>query len=202
MKQNSGETIATSAMKIGTVTFMKENTGEFAALGHSTIGNKSKKLAIKGICYDVELERINKGAKGEAGSIVAMLDKNNRIGHLYFDSNCGIFGRIDNIAEEYEEVETACWYNVKKGNANIIVALGNEEPKSYEVEIVGIDYIDKNKNIKIKILDDELIEKTGGIIQGMSGTPLMQDGKLIGAVNYVSTENPDIAYAIFVDKLL
>ncbi len=190
-----------SFKKIGTVTFIKKDTSEFVALGHSTAKNKETKL-IKGECYDINFENINKGQTGKTGNIVASLDKNSKIGDIHYDSAYGIFGKMNRITESYKEIETACWYSVKKGNANILAVLNNDELKSYEVEIEEIDYINKNKNIKIKVNDKELIAKTGGIVQGMSGTPLIQNGKLIGAVNYVSEDDPSIAYAIFIDKLL
>ena len=79
----------------------------------------------------------------------------------------------------------------------MLVALDEGELKSYDV-----DYINQNKNIKVKITDKDLISQTGGIVQGMSGTPLMQNGRLIGAINYVSEQDPSTAYAVFVDKLI
>lgn len=202
IESKKGETIATSSKKIGTVTFVKKDTKEFAALGHSTIKNKDKKLEITGTCYDINFEGINKGTVEETGNIIASLDRDKQIGYIYYDSICGIFGEVNSINDSYEEVETACWYDVKKGKGNVLIALNEDELKSYEVEIIGIDYINKNKNIKVKITDKELIKQTGGIVQGMSGTPLMQNGKLIGAINYVNEDDPSIAYAVFVDKLM
>lgn len=198
----SGNTIPTSSMKIGTVTFIKPESKEFVALGHSTLQDADGKLAIRGLCYDIEFAGINKGTTETTGNIVAMLDRNNQLGYIYYDTNYGVFGRVDSIEEDYEEVDTACWYNVRKGEANIIMALNDDELTSYDVEIIEINYINSNKNIKVKITDDKLLERTGGVVQGMSGTPLMQNGKLIGAINYVSSEDPSIAYAIFIDKLV
>lgn len=91
----------------------------------------------------------------------------------------GIFGKVDeDMISKCDEVETACWYDVRKGNANILVSLDDDELTRYEVEITGINYINNNKNIKVKITDERLIEKTGGVVQGMSGTPLMQNRKI------------------------
>lgn len=199
---NAGEMIATSAQKIGTITFINKDTNEFVALGHSTVKNKSKKIPVVGNCYNVILDGIDKGTEEETGSIMASLNLKDQTGNVYYDSSCGIYGKIDEVKKEYNEVETACWYDVRKGKANILLTLEENELLSYEVEIIGIDYINRNKNIKIKVTDEKLIEKTGGIIQGMSGTPLMQNDKLVGAINYVATDNPNIAYAVFVDKLI
>ena len=173
--EDSNELVPTSNMKIGTITFIKPETNEFVALGHSTLKDKNKKVVVLGSCYEAILTGIEKASEGETGSIVAMSDTNNQIGYIYYDSNYGIFGKVNGIEEEFEEVDTACWYNVRKGRANIIMSLGEEENKSYEVEITDINYIDSNKNIKVKITDKELLEKAGGIVQGMSGTPLMQN---------------------------
>lgn len=168
--------VATSLRKIGTMTFIKKETSEFAALGHSSIGEKSTfKTLTKGKCYDVELEELKKGTEKEVGGIIAYLDTKSPIGYIYYDSNHGIFGEVNGIEKEYKETETMCWYEASKGKANILTSLDGRQIKSYEVEIIDINYIHKNRNIKIKVTDEELIEKTGGIIQGMSGTPLMQN---------------------------
>lgn len=162
-------------MKIGTITFIKPDTNEFVALGHSTLKDRNKKVIVVGSCYDAILTGIEKASSEQIGSIIAMSDTSNQIGDIYIDSNYGIFGKVNEIKEDFQEVETACWYNVRKGKANIIMSLGEDKNKSYEVEITDINYIDSNKNIKVKITDEELLEKAGGIIQGMSGTPLMQN---------------------------
>ena len=159
---------------------MKKDTYEFAALGHSTLkssSSNSKKMLIRGSCYDVNLEGISKGTKEEVGGIVASLKMNKEIGTIYYDSSCGIFGEMNDIKGDYEEVETRCWYEVKTGKVNLLTDLDGKGRKSYEAEIIGINYIDGNKNLKIKITDKELISKTGGIVQGMSGTPVMQERK-------------------------
>ena len=165
-------------MKIGTITLIKPETNEFVALGHSTLKEKNKRSMVFGSCYDIQFNGIVKGTTEETGSIIAMSDRNNQIGYIYYDSNYGIFGKVNDTQDEFEEVETACWYNVRKGNANVVMSLGEEKIKSYEVEITDINYISSNKNIKVKITDEELIEKAGGIVQGMSGTPLMQNRKI------------------------
>ena len=164
-------------MKIGTITLIKPETKEFVALGHSTLKSKNKKSVVIGSCYDIEFTGITKGTPKETGSVMAMSDKENQIGYIYYDSNYGIFGKVNDIDEEYKEVETGCWYDIRKGKANVLMSLGDEEIKSYNVEIIDINYINSNKNIKVKITDKDLIEKAGGIVQGMSGTPLMQNRK-------------------------
>lgn len=169
-------TVPTSSRKIGTVTFINKETNKFVALGHATI-KENRNSSVKGLCYDVKFEGINKGTKEETGNVIASIDRTNHIGYIYKDSSYGVFGTVEEVNEDYQEIETACWYSVKKGKANIIIAFDEKEPKSYEVEVIGIDYINQNKNIKIKVTDEELIKRTGGIVQGMSGAPLVQDRK-------------------------
>lgn len=177
-KEGKAKEVKASTQKIGTVTFMKKDTYEFVALGHSTLKVESanrKKSLIKGTCYDVNLEGIEKGSSNQVGGINASLITGKEIGNIYYDSSYGIFGEMNNIKEEYKEVETKCWYNVRRGKAEILADLDGYGIKSYDIEIIGLNYINGNKNIKVKITDKELIAKTGGIIQGMSGTPIMQE---------------------------
>ena len=192
--------IPTSSRQIGTVTFVKEKNNEFVALGHP-ISSTENDFRM-GICYDIKFGGIEKATEYTAGSVMAILDRRSYLGYIYENSEYGVHGRMAEAEENQMEVETGCWYDVKKGKANLLMCLDGEELKSYDAEIIEIDYLSKNQNIKIKVIDPELLERTGGIVQGMSGTPLMQDGKLIGAVNYVSVKSSDIGYAIFIDKLL
>ncbi len=180
--ENIEEMVATSNRKIGTMTFIKKDTKEFVALGHPTKENKSKEELNKGFCYGIEYEGINKASKDNIGNIVAYLNVDDFKGYIYENNEYGLFGKVEEINADYEEVETGCWYEVRKGKANLLCAIGEEDLKSYDVEIINIDYINKNKNIKIKINDEELIEKAGGVVQGMSGTPLMQNRKAYPAL--------------------
>ena len=103
-----------------------------------------------------------------------------------------------------KEVEVASRKEIKIGKATILCTLDNNTPKEYEVEIEKI-YINNNENNKsmvVKITDEELKEKTGGIIQGMSGAPILQNGKLIGALTHVLVQKPDTGYAVFADLMI
>ena len=146
---------------------------------------------------------INKSSDNKIGSVIGSVNKDEKLGHAYQDTKYGLVGKLDKIDEQkYLKVKTATRYNVKKGKANILTRMEEEQLKSFDVEITDIDYFNENMNIQIKITDEELIDKTGGIIQGMSGTPLMQNDKLIGVLNYVKADDSKCAYAIFVDKLI
>lgn len=199
---NNDGTVNTSLKKLGIVTYINPETNQFAALGHSLINSKEG-TDIEGICYNVQIDSsyANLEESKNIGNIY--LDENQPIGYVYYDSYSGIYGKIDNISEkQYKEVETANRYSIKTGKANILIRLDGKNLESFEVEILAINYIDSNKNLRIKITDERLINETGGIVQGMSGTPVMQNGKLVGAINCVSVESAQDAFAIFIDKLL
>jgi len=200
---SEGNTINTSLKKLGVVTYINPENNKFVALGHSLI-NSSLGTEIVGTCYDVHIDDNatykNLEHSKNAGRIY--LDKENPLGHVYYDSCYGIFGEMDNVVKQkYREVETASRFEIKKGEATILIRLDGEKLESYNVEIVAVNYLANNKNIRIKITDERLINETGGIVQGMSGTPVMQNGKLVGAINSVSIEDSKDAFAVFIDKL-
>lgn len=197
LNEEGGKIVNTSSKQIGVVTYIKPETNEFVALGHSLTNCREGKQ-INALCYDVELSDSKYSTKK-----IASLDKENPIGYVYYDSYCGIYGEINKVnVPQYEEVETANRYSIKKGKANIFLRLDGEKMESFEVEIIATNYIDANKNIRIKITDETLINQTGGIVQGMSGTPVIQNGKLIGAINSVNAQDATDTYAIFIDKII
>lgn len=201
-KTDNVNTIKTSLKQLGIVTYINAETNQFAALGHSLI-DSPKGTDINGECYNVKFEGTYANLEESKNLGNIYLNEEEPIGTIYYDSYTGIYGKINNLQEEkYEEIETENRYHIKTGKANILIRLDGINLESYEVEILAINYIAKNKNIRIKITDKRLIEATGGIVQGMSGTPVIQNGKLIGAINCVSIDSPQDAYAIFIDKLL
>lgn len=196
------ELIPTALKKIGTITFKKSDNNTFAALGHSIkeIGNSN---SISGECYNINLDEIQKSENNNPGKIVAELNKDEKIGTLEKTNNYGVFGKME-IKENSNlvEIETNNRYSIRKGDAEILIDIDGNGLKRYEIEITKINYFHKNQNLQIRIKSQELIEKTGGIIQGMSGAPILQNNKLVGAVNFMSSKDPITAYGIFVDKLL
>ena len=194
-----GDTVATSLKKIGIVTFIKKEGNYFAALGHPVSELKNKKI-VSGGCYDVDLEEIEKGKKNEPGRIVAILNEKRKLGEYNSINSYGMFGKMHQRDENVIEMETSSRYNISRGKAEILLNI--KGIKKYEIEITKINYFNKNKNLKFKVTSEELISNTGGVIQGMSGAPIVQNGRLIGAVNFVSTVYPTEAYGIFIDKLI
>ena len=192
-------TVNTSLEEIGIVTYINPETNQFAALGHS-IFDGDDGMEIKGLCYNIEFQHSEENSKDITN---VNLNKGEPIGYVYYDNYSGVYGKINNIDEKlYRIVETANRYEIKKGKASILIRLDGNNLESYEVDIVGINYFASNKNIRVKITDERLISETGGIVQGMSGTPVMQNGKLVGAINCVNICNAQDAYAIFIDKII
>ena len=196
---NNDDIIYVSAKSIGTLTFIKPN-GEFAALGHSI---SSSNFSVEGECYKAKFNSIKKSSQNNPGTIVAGICKKSKIGDVSNQSYCGVFGTVDKISShESIKIETANRYTVEKGNAYLLIDFDGNGIKQYEIEITGINYLARTKNITITVKSPELLARTGGIVQGMSGTPIVQNGRLVGAVNCVNVYNPTEAYGIFVDKLL
>lgn len=196
INETNGNIVNTSSKQLGIVTCINPETKEFVALGHSLANSKEGK-AIEAICYDAQLRET--GGK----QLQAYLNEENPIGQAYYDSDYGIYGKMNNVAEsKYQVVEIGTRYEIKKGEATILIRLDGENLESFEVEVEEISFLHNNHNIRIKITDENLISKTGGIVQGMSGTPLMQNGKLVGVINSVSASDATDAFAIFMDKIM
>lgn len=202
-KQNStiytGKQVYTSSEAIGTMTFIKEN-GEFSAVGHTLTGQNRNS---EGECYGVDFLKIQKSRESNVGRIVASIDNESKLGYVSKDSNYGVFGTVENISiARYKKIRTENRYNIRKDTAYVLIDLDGKGIKQYEIEITGINYLAFAKNINITVTSQELINKTGGIVQGMSGAPIVQNGKLIGAINSADIQNPLCGYGIFIDKLI
>lgn len=151
---------------------------------------------------------IIKGKKGTPGEIRGTISTNNTIGQVSKNTNLGIYGKIDDVSklniDTSQELEVALRNEIKTGKAEIVCSLENGVRKNYEIEIKKIyknNNID-NKSMLIEVTDEDLLEKTGGIIQGMSGSPIIQNGKFIGAVTHVLVNNPKQGYAVFADMMI
>jgi stage IV sporulation protein B len=194
---------------IGTLTYYTSE-GEFGALGHGiTDSDTGELLEIKeGEIYQTNIINIIKGQQGQPGELVGYINRTNSsvLGELKTNTTCGIFGSkatIDEDGQQAEEVEIALKQEVKTGRASILCQIDGEL-KEYEIQIEKLRYNteDKNKGMVIKITDEELLEKTNGIVQGMSGSPILQDGKLVGAVTHVFVQNSTKGYGIFIENML
>ena len=199
-----------SAAGVGTVTFYDKETRNFGALGHGITDIDTEKLINieSGEFVSTKIVNIIKGENGAPGKIQGSIENGKNIGTIAKNTRFGIFGRVDNIAslniDSSKEMEVALRDEIKLGKATILCSLDNNNVESYEIEIEKINKQNNydNKSMQIKITDPKLIEKTGGIIQGMSGSPIIQNGKFIGAVTHVMVQNPREGYAVFGDIMI
>ena len=199
-----GVLVRESVSGIGTVTYIDKN-GRVGSLGHAVVGENHRQMQISdGMVYECSIIGVSKGLRGKAGELRGMFLNDKRLGNAEKLCNCGIFGQI---SEEFSVNEltlaVASAKDAKLGNAYIYSTVNGSCPKRYEIEIVKVDkYSKDNKNFVIKITDDELISETGGIVQGMSGSPILQEGKLVGAVTHVFLNDPTRGYGIDIERML
>lgn len=198
-----------AAAGIGTLTFYEPSTNMFMSLGHGIIDIDTEEIVdiSRGELVTANILSIIKGEKNKPGEIKGSITKGVAIGDIYKNTKMGVYGNVKNrqyIDTTYNEMEVAERSEIKTGKATILCQLDSGAPQEYQIEIERI-YLNNNtdnKSMLIKITDEELLNKTGGIIQGMSGAPIMQNGKFIGAVTNVLVKDPTKGYAIFGDLLI
>lgn len=199
-----------AAAGVGTLTFYEPSTNLFMALGHgiSDIDTEEIVNIANGELVTANIVSITKGRKGYPGEIRGTIDEGKTIGTIYKNTNFGVYGMVKNKnyleADLTQEMEVAPRNEIKEGKAQIICQLENSAKKKYDIEIEKV-YINNNQNNKsmlIKITDKELLEKTGGIIQGMSGAPIIQEEKFVGAVTNVLVNDPTQGYGVFADIMI
>ena len=202
-KYKAGMWIRDSAAGIGTMTFYEPLTGAFAGLGHGVCDIDTAEL-LPFSDGDIVSSKINgcyKGEKGKAGELCGIFTCET-IGKLLSNNKIGVYGVLGNVSDKSEAMPIALSHEIKEGKAQIISTVDESGPCRYDVEISKINTSSaENKNMVVKITDEKLIEKTGGIVQGMSGSPIIQDGKLIGAVTHVMVNDPTKGYGIFAETM-
>lgn len=202
-KYKAGMWIRDSAAGIGTMTFFDPLTGAFAGLGHGICDIDTGEILpfADGDIVSSEITGCYKGEKGKAGELCGMF-LSYTVGRLLSNNKIGVYGTLNTVDSSLEVLPIAQSYEVKEGKAQIISTVDSSGPCRYDVEISKINPSStENKNMVVKVIDEKLIEKTGGIVQGMSGSPIIQDGKLIGAVTHVLVNDPTRGYGIFAETM-
>ncbi len=199
-----------AAAGVGTATFYEPSTGMFTALGHGITDIDTGDIVkiANGELTTSSIISIKKGEKGNPGEIRGTIESGIKIGDVYKNGNFGISGLVTNkenlnIVSMYE-MEVALRSEIKEGKAYIICELENGKKDKYEIEIERV-YVSNNydnKSMLIKVTDTRLLEKTGGIIQGMSGSPIVQNDRFVGAVTHVLVNDPTRGYAVFADMMI
>ena len=187
---------------IGTLTFIDPNTKIFGALGHEIVDSTTGKIidSSDGNIYDSKVININRNSNGVIGEKNASIDSN-LLGNIDANTDKGIFGDYTNIINNDILYKVATIDDIKLGKAYILTELNNNKVDKYEVEILKINNNNKTKNIILKVTDTRLLE-IGGIVQGMSGSPIIQDDYIVGAVTHVVVDNPKKGYGILITNML
>ena len=203
--------IRDNAQGVGTMTYLDEDAS-FGALGHG-INDTDTALLMEvkgGSLYKTEIIAIKKGQGGTPGELTGVIDYNlsNKIGTIDTNSVEGIFGTVDLKGADTisrKAMPIGLKQDVEPGKAQILCCVDGEKiPKSYDVNIkaVHLDHDNINRGIELEVTDAALLEQTGGIVQGMSGSPILQNGKIVGAVTHVLVNDPTRGYGIFIENML
>ncbi len=201
-KYKAGIWIRDSSAGIGTVTFCTQE-GFFASLGHAVCDIDTKQVIpiAQGDTTDVTIVDFVKGRSGAAGELCGYLESE-KTGDVYYNGDLGVYGRFDELPPT-SICEIAFSDEIETGDALMYTTVENGEIQAYNIQITDIEKNSSdNKNLVVKVVDKELINKTGGIIQGMSGSPIVQNGKLVGAVTHVFLDDATGGYGIFAQTML
>ena len=199
-----GLTLRDGAMGIGTMTYYNPDDGSFGGLGHGICDPDSGEIVemSSGEVTGALLGGINKGEAGKPGELYGIVTEDVN-GTLCKNNGCGVFGKLTSAPEGARLVEVGSKSEIHEGEATIITTLKNGKAGEYKIKIHDIDRSSTgSKSFRITVTDEVLLALTGGIVRGMSGSPIIQDGKLVGAVTHVMVADPTEGYGIFIENML
>ena len=186
---------------IGTVTYYNTEDGSFGALGHGVSNGKALMPLRKGSALPSQVVSVTKGKKGEPGSLQGAVTGRKPLGEIRKNTDCGIFGSM--LCPQKQALPVGDWREIHRGKATILSNVQGTEVQEYAVRIVEISPHDRlSRNLLLEVTDPALLQSTGGIVQGMSGSPIIQDGKIVGAVTHVLVNDPQTGYGIFIENML
>lgn len=204
-RYKTGMWVRDSGAGIGTVTYIFPSTGEFGGLGHGICDSDTGELIPmqRGVVMDVNVNGVVRGEVGAPGELKGSFLSFKR-GALLRNTPCGVFGVFSSLPDcSAEALPIALRSEIKCGPAQIRCTLDESGPRYYGIEITSINKnTSGSKSFVIHVTDPALLEKTGGIVQGMSGSPIIQDGRLVGAVTHVLINDPSRGYGIFIETML
>lgn len=209
-KYKIGLWVRDSTAGVGTLTFYDDKTGNFAALGHPiTDVDTGTILSVdKGELVSSSIVNIRKGVRGTPGELKGIfINENNVLGKITNNTECGIFGKAEKKilnGSKIRPMKIGLRNEIKEGKAQIITTIDDKGPKYYDIRIEKLLNQDTPgpKSMVIKVTDPDLLDKTGGIVQGMSGSPIIQNNKIVGAVTHVLINKPDTGYGIYIEWML
>lgn len=203
-----GAWIRDSMAGIGTVTYYQPSTGTFGALGHG-ISDVDTALLMpleQGSIMYAEVAQVQKGAAGKPGQLQGRFQVSNDLGELWANTGCGVFGTLEDrsMAGDRPAVPAAVREETQTGPAVILSNIAGDRVEQYRIEIVKIftESATDSRDFMIRVTDPALLAATGGIVQGMSGSPILQNGKFVGAVTHVLVNDPTSGYAICAERML
>lgn len=199
-----GAWIRDSMAGIGTVTFYDPDTGTFGALGHGITDADTGLLMPlgDGAVMDASVKAVKRGAAGEPGELKGSFDLEHDRGELYANTDRGVFGVMEDFDFAGSAVPVAAPGEVRTGGAVIRANVSGDGVEEYAIEITRVLEQTGVQNLLLRVTDQRLIDQTGGIVQGMSGSPILQDGKLVGAVTHVMVNDPQKGYGILIENML
>ena len=188
---------------IGTLTYIDPSTNIFGALGHEIIEKSTaEKFEIKdGIIFGANVVGIEKSTNGNAGEKTATYNKTEVFGKITGNEISGIFGKYTSNVEGKEKLEVAESKDIKTGEATIRTVIKDDKIEEFKINIIKLDDNSDTKNILFEVVDDKLLKEAGGIVQGMSGSPIIQNNKIIGAVTHVIVNDTTKGYGIFITTM-
>lgn len=199
-----GAWVRDSMAGIGTITFYDPATGVFGALGHGiTDGDTGLLMPLgDGSIMSSTVKAVKQGGPGEPGELKGNFDLVNDLGTLYANTERGVFGTMGEGLSLGEAVPVAAPGDIHTGEAEILANVQGDQVARYSIQIVRILDTDGVQNLLLQVTDEDLIAATGGIVQGMSGSPILQDGKLVGAVTHVLLNDSKKGYGILIENML
>ncbi len=200
----TGLYVKDNILGIGTLTYIDPSTKIYGALGHEIIESKTKKMVeVKtGNIFESTVTSIKKSIDGVAGEKNATFKYDNIYGNILDNTQNGIFGFWQEQLNNNDLIEVADNNEIKLGKATMYTVTKENKKEAYDINITSIQDYNSTKNMTFEITDEELIAKSGGIVQGMSGSPIVQNNKIIGAVTHVIVDKPINGYAIFIKTML
>lgn len=200
----TGIYVKDSIVGIGTLSYIDPETNTFGALGHeiedSTMGFNF--TISKGDIFSSKITSITKANTIKPGEKNASINTKDIYGNIKYNLETGIFGNFSKQIDNKDKLEVMNIDDVKIGKAEIITVLTNNKKEHYNIEILSINKDNKTKNFLIKVVDERLLKETGGIVKGMSGSPIIQDNKIVGVVTHTIVDNPTKGFGISITKML
>lgn len=183
---------------IGTITYFTED--KVGCLGHAVLDENNQAVNITGgKIYDCFINGVIKGVKGRPGELRGIFAGKENIANIIDNKDCGVYGVLNNKIPSKKKIKVG---QPIMGDAEIYTTLYGNTPKKYKISICKYEQGKDSKNLIIKILDKELLETTGGIVQGMSGSPIVQNGKIVGAITHVFVNDPTRGFGISIDNMI